>query len=148
MHAPTRYRIAPLDVHAHLFEVGCTVDDPAPGGQRFTLPTWMPGSYLIREFARHFVAVRAEANGVAVPIAKEAKDTWRAAPCDGPLTVIAEVYAFDLSVRAAYLDARRGYFNGATMFLCPEGRADAPCEVEIVAARIRGRERMARRDHA
>ncbi len=138
MHAPTRYRIAPLDVHAHLFLVGCTIDDPAPDGQRFTLPTWVPGSYLVREFARHFVAVRAEANGAAVPITKEAKDTWRAAPCNGPLTVIAEVYAFDLSVRAAYLDARRGYFNGATMFLCPEGRADAPCEVEIMKPEFAG----------
>ena len=35
--------------------------------------------------------------------------------------------------RAAYLDGLRGYFNGASVFLCPEGRADAPCEVEIVA---------------
>jgi len=135
---PTRYRIAPLDVHAHLFLVGCTIDDPAPGGQRFALPTWVPGSYLVREFARHFVAVRAEANGVPVPIVKEAKDTWRSAPCTGPLTVMAEVYAFDLSVRAAYLDARRGYFNGATMFLCPEGRADMPCEVEILKPEFAG----------
>jgi len=138
VHAPTRYRIAPLDVHAHLFLVGCTIDDPAPDGQRFTLATWVPGSYFVREFARHFVAVRAEANGLAVPITKEAKDTWRAAPCNGPLTVIAEVYAFDLSVRAAYLDARRGYFNGATMFLCREGRADAPCEVEIMKPEFAG----------
>jgi len=130
---PTRYRIAPLDVHAHLFEVRCTVDDPAPDGQRFALPVWIPGSYLVREFARHFVSVRAESSGKRVAIEKEAKSVWHAAPCAGPLTVVAEVYAFDLSVRAAYLDATRGYFNGATVFLCPEGRADAPCEVEIVA---------------
>ena len=64
---------------------------------------------------------------------KTAKDTWQAAPCAGPLTVTAEVYAFDLSVRAAYLDATRGYFNGAVVFLCPEGREAAPCTVEIVA---------------
>ena len=111
----------------------CTVADPDPAGQRFRLPTWIPGSYLIREFARHFVSVRAEANGAAVTIAKEAKDLWRAAPCTGPLTVVADVYAFDFSVRTAYLDALRGYFNGPSVFLCPEGRADAPCEVEIVA---------------
>ncbi len=128
----TRYRIAVLDVHAHLFEVACTVDDPDPGGQRFRLPAWIPGSYLIREFARHFVSVRAELDGRAVAIAKEAKDLWRAAPCTGPLTVIAHVYAFDLSVRAAYLDATRAYFNGAVVFLCPEGRAEHPCEVLLV----------------
>ena len=86
MPATTRYRIAPLDVHAHQFLVRCTIDDPAPGGHRFTLPAWIPGSYLVREFARHFVAVRAEANGSAVPIVKETKDSWRAAPSAGPLT--------------------------------------------------------------
>ena len=79
------------------------------------------------------MSVRAEASGAAVAITKEAKDLWRAAPCAGPLTVVADVYAFDFSVRAAYLDGLRGYFNGASVFLCPEGRADAPCEVEIVA---------------
>jgi predicted metalloprotease with PDZ domain len=133
MSTTTRYRIAPLDVHAHLFEVRCTVDDPAPDGQQFVLPVWIPGSYLVREFARHFVHVHAEAGGQPVAIGKEAKDTWRAAPCAGPLTVVAHVYAFDLSVRGAYLDAARGYFNGALVFLCPDGRADAPCEVEIAA---------------
>jgi len=127
----TRYRIAPLDPHAHLFEVRCTVADPAGDGQRFRLPSWIPGSYLVREFARHFVTVRAESGGVAIPVQKEAKDLWRAAPCSDSLTIVAHVYAFDLSVRAAYLDATRGYFNGPAVFLCPEGRAEAPCEVEI-----------------
>ena len=80
-------------------------------------------------------------------IAKEAKDLWRAAPCAGPLTVVADVYAFDFSVRAAYLDGLRGYFNGASVFLCPEGRADAPCEVEIVAPEGPAFASVARRDH-
>jgi predicted metalloprotease with PDZ domain len=129
----THYRITPLDPHAHLFEVRCTVVDPNRDGQRFRLPAWIPGSYLIREFARHFVTVRAESGGTAIMIEKEAKDLWHAAPCIGPLTVIAEIYAFDLSVRAAYLDAARGYFNGPSVFLCPEDRAEAPCVVEIIA---------------
>ena len=65
----TRYHVAPLDPDAHLFEVRCTIDEPDAAGQRFRLPTWIPGSYLIREFARQFVHVRAEANGAAIPIA-------------------------------------------------------------------------------
>ena len=130
---PIRYRIAALDPHAHLFEVRCTVADPDPAGQSFRLPAWIPGSYLIREFARHFVTVRAETQGRPVAVAKEAKDVWRVAPCTGALTVVAQVYAYDLSVRAAYLDAARGYFNGPCVFLCPDGRADRRCEVEIVA---------------
>jgi predicted metalloprotease with PDZ domain len=136
MSSITRYRIAPIDLDAHLFEVRCGIDEPAASGQRFVLPIWIPGSYLVREFARHFVAVRAEAGGSPVPITKEAKDTWRVAPCVGPLTVIAKVYAFELSVRTAYLDRLRGYFNGPAVFLCPEGRANAPCVIEIVAPEV------------
>ncbi len=129
--SPTRYLIRPVDPRAHLFEVHCTVDEPAPAGQRFRLPAWVPGSYLIREFARHFIAVRAHDAAGAVAIAKETKDTWRAAPCAGPLTVVATLYAFDLSVRTAYLDTTRAYFNGGAVFLCPEGRENAPCTLDI-----------------
>jgi predicted metalloprotease with PDZ domain len=117
--SPTRYRIVALDVRAHLFEVACTIDDPDRDGQRFRLPAWIPGSYLIREFARHFVDVRGSCDGEAVAIVKETKDVWRAAPCAGELTVVAQVYANDLSVRAAYLDRTRGFFNGTAVFLCP-----------------------------
>ena len=128
---PIRYRIAPVDPNAHLYEVSVTVEDPDPEGQRFLLPTWIPGSYLIREFARHFVSVRAECAGMPLPILKVAKNLWQADPCRGPITVIAHVYAFDLSVRTAYLDETRGYFNGPAVFLCPEGREAAECWVEI-----------------
>ncbi len=90
-----------------------------------------PGSYLVREFARHFVSVRAEAESGEITITKEAKDIWRAAPCFGPLIVVAQVYAYELSVRTSYLDGTRGYFNGASVFLCPVGREHAPCILTI-----------------
>jgi predicted metalloprotease with PDZ domain len=127
------YRITPSNPNAHLFEVRCTLDDPDPAGQRFRLPAWIPGSYLIREFARQFIDVRAEADGVAVNIRKEAKDVWCADPAHGSLTVIAHVYAFDLSVRTAYVDTTRAYFNGPAVFLCPEGREASACLLDIVA---------------
>lgn len=131
-HPPLRYRIAPLDANAHLYEVSITIDRPDPAGQRFVLPAWIPGSYLIREFARHFVAVRAHDGRGPVAITKLAKSEWQAASCTGPLTVTAHVYAFDLSVRTAYLDGTRGYFNGPALFLCPVGHEHAACEVDIV----------------
>jgi predicted metalloprotease with PDZ domain len=42
-----------------------------------------------------------------------------------------EVYAWDLSVRAAHLDETHGFFNGTSVFLLPLGFEDAPCEVDI-----------------
>jgi predicted metalloprotease with PDZ domain len=129
---PVRYRIQPRNPEAHLFEVACTVADPDPSGQRFALPAWIPGSYMIREFARHVVSIHAESRGAPVRLAKTDKHTWRAAPCNGPLTVTADVYAWDLSVRGAHLDTTHGFFNGPSVFLRPLAREDRPCEVEIV----------------
>jgi len=136
-----RYRIAPRSPEAHLFEVSVTVEAPDPGGQRFALPAWIPGSYMIREFARHVVAIRAVRGRRPVRLAKLDKHTWRADPCDGPLTVTAEIYAWDPSVRGAHLDTTHGFFNGACVFLRAVGRESSPIEVEILpprGARYRG----------
>jgi predicted metalloprotease with PDZ domain len=129
---PIRYRIQPSHPAAHRFEVRCSVADPDPAGQRFALPAWIPGSYLIRDFARHVVAIRAESRGARVALVKTDKHTWRAAPCRGPLTVTAEIYAWDLSVRGAHLDTTHAFFNGPSVFLRVLGKEERACEVEIV----------------
>ncbi len=129
---PIRYRVFPKNPAAHLFEVSLTLAEPAASGQRFSLPVWIPGSYLVREFARHVVSIGARCGTVPLAIEKLDKHTWQVAPCAGALTVACEIYAFDLSVRAAYLDTTRGYFNGPSVFLCPHGCENDPCEVDIV----------------
>ncbi|MDR1647169.1 MAG: PDZ domain-containing protein [Zoogloeaceae bacterium] len=132
MTSPVFYFLSPHYPEAHLFEVCCRVETPDPAGQVFSLPLWIPGSYLIREFARHVVCLEAEAGGKAVAVEKIDKATWRAAPCCGALTVCYRIYARELSVRAAYLDMRRGFLNGTSVFLRPRGLEEAPCVVELL----------------
>ncbi len=127
-----RYRLCPLDPQAHLFEVSQTIRQPAAAGQVLRLPAWIPGSYMIREFARHIVAIRAESGGKAVALQKLDKHSWQAAPVTGALTLHYTVYAFDLSVRGAYLDQQRGFYNGTSVFLQADGFENEPCEVEIL----------------
>jgi predicted metalloprotease with PDZ domain len=127
-----RYSIVARDLAAHMFDVTLTVDAPAAGGQIFALPAWIPGSYMIREFARNIVQIRAEAGGRKVHLEKIDKHTWQAARCDGPLTLHYEVYAWDLSVRAAHLDQNHGFFNGSSVFLRVLGQEHAPHVVDIV----------------
>ena len=129
---PIRYSIAPLSPEAHLFEVRCTVADPDPEGQQFALPAWIPGSYLVRDFARHIVSIDALSGRRSVALEKFDKHSWRAAPVTGPLTVRAEVYACDLSARGAHLDPAHGFFNGSCVFLRPLGREDRRCEIQIL----------------
>ena len=129
---PIRYSIVPKQPAAHLFEVTITVADPDPSGQRFMLPVWIPGSYMVREFARNIVTLRAvNEAGRKVRVEKTDKQTWQAAPVNGPLTLRYEVYAWDMSVRAAHLDDTTGFFNGTSVFLAAVGREDAPCLVDI-----------------
>jgi predicted metalloprotease with PDZ domain len=131
MSHPIRYSIIPKDPAAHLFEVTLTVDTPDPAGQRFALPAWIPGSYMIREFARNIVRINASAQGKKLALKKIDKHSWQAARCDGPLMLSYEVYAWDLSVRAAHLDATHGFFNGTSVFLRVLGQEAAPHEVDI-----------------
>jgi predicted metalloprotease with PDZ domain len=125
------YTIVPIDLAGHLFNVTVTVAEPDPAGQVFALPAWIPGSYMIREFARNIVRIRAEAAGQAVCLAKLDKHSWQAAPVAGPLTVHYEVYAWDLSVRAAHLDQTHGFFNGTSVFLRVAGQEARRHQVDI-----------------
>src|SRR3569623_1339767 len=102
---PIRFRIQPLSPEAHLYEISCVIPDPDPAGQGFSLPAWIPGSYMIREFAKNVVQLWAETETGAVAVGKIDKNTWRCAPCRGPLTLRYHVYAWDKSVRGAHLNS-------------------------------------------
>ncbi|MEO8057371.1 MAG: PDZ domain-containing protein [Burkholderiales bacterium] len=125
------YRIDVADAHAHLFRVTLTVPRPA-AEQRLSLPVWIPGSYLVREFARHLSGMSAKQGARELPLQQLDKATWLA-HCTGrgALSVSYLVYAFDTSVRAAFLDANRGFFNGTGLCLRVEGSEALPHRVEL-----------------
>ncbi|MFJ3318535.1 M61 family metallopeptidase [Herbaspirillum huttiense] len=132
MATPIRYRITSLDPASHLYDVSVTVDSPAADGQVFSLPAWIPGSYMIREFGKNIVQLRGESNGRKVAVKKLDKHTWQAAPCKGALTLHYQVYAWDLSVRTAHLDRTHGFFNGTSVFLAAHGFEEGEQVVDIV----------------
>ena len=131
--AAIRYRIDPADPAGHYFDVVCDIDRPEPAGQVVALPAWIPGSYMIREFARNIVAIVAESRERPIALHKLDKHTWRAAPCDGPLRLRYRVYAWDASVRAAHLDETHAFFNGTSVFVRVAGHEGGPHDVELVA---------------
>jgi len=131
MTATVHYSIRPCSPQSHCFEIKLKVDKPAKKGQIFSLPAWIPGSYLIREFSRHIVSMQASSAGKTVNLSKLDKHTWQADAVKDSLTLVYQVYAYDLSVRGAYLDEERGFFNASSVFLAVAGRESEPCEVEI-----------------
>jgi predicted metalloprotease with PDZ domain len=127
----TQYRIEVGDAHSHRFLVTLTIAKPQPQ-QRLSLPVWIPGSYLVREFARHLSPIQASQGKRICQVTPLDKATWEVATQGTtPLTVRYEVYAFDTSVRAAFLDTRRGFFNGTSVFLKAHGFEDQAQAVKI-----------------
>lgn len=128
---PIIYRLEPYDPAGHRYRVTLTIQAPDPEGQALTLPAWIPGSYLIRDFSRQVETLTARAGGRTVPVSRPDNHTWKAAPCAAPLTVEYTVYAWDLSVRGAHLDESHGFFNGTSVFLCVEGQEHIPCLLDL-----------------
>ena len=128
------YTVTAKNLHAHVFEVELKLQNPNPLGQVFSLPNWIPGSYLIRDFAKNIVSIQARSGSQALVIKKLDKNHWISAPCQEEITLSYEVYAFDLSVRSAYLTNERAFFNGTSMFLLPLGFENEQCELHILPA--------------
>ena len=99
------------------------------------MPSWTPGSYLIREFARHVQEFQAldAASQQPLPWHKHSKNTWRVPAACRPATGIVlryKVYANDLTVRTSHLDTSHGYFNGANLFVYLDGQRKHPVTLD------------------
>ncbi|NIE97889.1 M61 family metallopeptidase [Acinetobacter sp. Tr-809] len=125
------YQIEFDDYRQHLIHV--TLRFLANPNQELWLPTWIPGSYLIREFSKHIESVKAsDEAGRLLTIKKTEKNRWRLFNTDHELiTVEYDVYAYDLSVRGAYVDQTRLYVNPACVCLGLIDQEQAACELEL-----------------
>jgi predicted metalloprotease with PDZ domain len=129
-----RYQINLAEPEAHEFEIVLSFQAPAGTPIRVTLPAWIPGSYMIRDFARNLLDVRAhDSHGSLLPLRKTDKQTWLLSEVEGQVQISYRVYAFDESVRSAYFDNTRAYFNGTSLFLRVNGADHDAHEVHIVA---------------
>ena len=95
---------------------------------------WIPGSYLVREFSKNLQRLEAHQGQQALALVQLDKRSWQIKCNPGKTLVLRyEICAFDSSVRAAWLDASRGFFNGTSVFLRVAGQTDSPHQVTLVA---------------
>jgi predicted metalloprotease with PDZ domain len=125
------YRVDAAEPNAHVFRVTLTLPRPA-ALQRVSMPVWIAGSYLVREFARHVSRLQAQQGQRRCVVDHVDKNSW-VVHCEGraALRLSYEVYAFDPSVRAAFVDAQRGFFNGTSLLLRVQGRQAEPQRLRI-----------------
>lgn len=130
--ASIRYTVSIPSVAKHIFQVDLEIDQPTESGQQLRLPAWIPGSYMIRDFAKNILWLTAEsANGQSLAVHKLDKQTWQIAAHQGAIKVSYQIYALDLSVRSAFLDSEFGFANGTSLFLEVIEQADTVVDVAL-----------------
>lgn len=126
--AAIEYKIKVKNATEHLFEVSMLVTLPENRQTENTsvivaLPAWIPGSYMIRDFSRNLHDLQATDSNVS--ISQIDKQQWKvSATSQAELTQFSLtylIYAFDLSVRSAFINDEYAFFNGTSVFLCVKG---------------------------
>ena len=137
----------------HLVDVSLTftADTDAPN---LWLPAWIPGSYLMREFARNITTVQYEIldnqtlnnqilDSNVTDSDKKTTEQYRAQKTDKntwqllqvragqTISIHYEVYCYDLSVRTAYVDQQRLYGNFTSLALAIEGQEQKAIEIDL-----------------
>ena len=125
------YKVELHDLNAHLFQVTLTIPEPAVT-QHVSLPVWIPGSYLVREFSKNLQKINAYQGKTQIEVTQADKCSWQI-DCDStkPLVITYQVFAHDNSVRTAWLDDARGFFNGTSMCLRVEGQEDSKHTLDL-----------------
>jgi predicted metalloprotease with PDZ domain len=130
-----RYRLAVPRPESHLVEVELVFP---PGGEAATveMAAWCPGSYLIRDYARHVRDLVAEdaASGRRIDAVQISKREWRIASGTAEeVRVRYRVYGHELTVRTNHIDRTHAFLHGPAVFLFPDAARDWPCELEVAA---------------
>lgn len=119
---------ATRELHVHASLTGIATDEVT-----LFLPTWTPGSYLVREYARHLSRVTARAaDGGSLPCRKVDKNRFVVeAQGSDTIEVSYRVYGHELSVRTAHLDAERAFWTPACVLLWPVGGERHGAEITV-----------------
>ncbi len=128
-----QYTVWPADLHGHRYQVKLHIAEPDPEGQVLQMPAWIPGSYLIRDFSKQIESIEAYSVGSKKKLSLERlnNDQWRLPKVSGPVEVLTTIYAYDSSVRAAYLDTERAFFNASSLCLEVKGQENLACSLAI-----------------
>lgn len=131
------YTVSMSKPHTHLLEVEIRISRPMEMAHNVDLvmPVWTPGSYMVREFARHVQDFRAtDSAGKELAWTKLDKNTWRVTTVNASdWRATYRVYANELSVRTNELNSDHAFWNNAALLMYPRGYLAAPSTVHIVA---------------
>ncbi|HEX8474289.1 MAG TPA: PDZ domain-containing protein [Pyrinomonadaceae bacterium] len=134
------YTVSMPEPHTHMLEVEMRVRSAAANARsqvNLVMPVWTPGSYLVREYARHVQDFAAkDASGRALAWSKVNKNTWRIeAGGEREVRATYRVYANELTVRTNELNDRHAFWNNAALLMYVDGQLAAPSTVRVTPPR-------------
>jgi predicted metalloprotease with PDZ domain len=126
------YRVAMPFPQNHIFEVTAQIQNWSGAALDLKMPVWTPGSYLVREYARHIQHLEAwDVAGNALAVEKMGKNHWRIKATTDEIAVHYRIFANELTVRTNHLDASHGYFNPAALLFFIPGYEQHPILIAI-----------------
>lgn len=129
-----RYALSFPAPETHYVEVEASYPTEGAPHVELMMAVWTPGSYLVREYARHVEGVEVVgATGSSVAgVEKTAKNRWRV-PTGGEarVTVRYRVYGREMSVRTNWIEQGFALLNGAPTFLTPVDGLQRPHRVSL-----------------
>ncbi|MCJ8208202.1 PDZ domain-containing protein [Mucilaginibacter sp. RS28] len=127
-----KYEVSFSEPQAHYADIEMTLSGLAQKAVDLKMPVWTPGSYLVREFAKNLEGFSAEAKGKPVEFVKTRKNIWHI-NIQGlsSIKVKYRIYAFEISVRTAFIDQTHAFLSTSGMFLYPDGMLKHPSTIHI-----------------
>lgn len=131
--APVSYAVDLTGAAQQRVEVAAVATHDGSDVQTWWMPVWTPGSYLVREYARHVEGVTAVgSDGRALTVRKTTKNRWDVdAAGQSAVTLRYGLYAADPSVRTNWVHADGAVIVGAATFVVPQGAEATPFEVAL-----------------
>ena len=118
--SPIAYTVSFPDAHAHYVDIKASLPTDGRSQIDVMMAVWTPGSYLVREYARHVEGITAmDGNGRVLPVRKIRKNRWRIDQTAGDSVVHFRyrLYGREMTVRTNWIDAEMALLNGAPTFI-------------------------------
>ena len=128
---PVRYTVDLSKRLHHLVRTTLRVPDDLRGqALRIVLPTWTPGSYVVRDYVHDVQTITATAGGESLAITPDGHTAWRVTtPPDVTTTITLEIFGHSPTVRTNHVDDHHALIIPPATFPWIDGNADRPHEV-------------------
>ena len=112
------YTISLPQPQQHILEVAITIKGLTDDRTLLRMPAWTPGSYLLRDYARHVRSFRAYTDDQPCSWHKIDRLTWAIDTADvTEITVQYQVYGHELTVRTNHVDDTHAHIIPAATFM-------------------------------